>query len=89
MIRVSFGIVTASLVSACAVDSGSSGPVDQCGASTLQWLQGKAETVLYDTRLPEGRRIIHPDTAVTRDYRADRLNIHIDAQGRITLIACG
>jgi hypothetical protein len=34
-------------------------------------------------------RWIRPGDAVTMDYREDRLNINIDARGRIERIACG
>lgn len=33
-------------------------------------------------------RVIGPDTVVTADYREDRLNIDIDANRRITRLAC-
>lgn len=34
-------------------------------------------------------RVIEPDMMVTMDYRGDRLNIHVDAAGKITRITCG
>ena len=34
-------------------------------------------------------RWIQPGTMVTMDYRADRLNIRLDANNRITKIDCG
>ena len=36
-----------------------------------------------------GVRVIRPGMAVTMDYRADRLNIEIDDDGRIVRISCG
>lgn len=34
-------------------------------------------------------RIIAPGTAVTMDYRADRLNVETDATGIVTRVYCG
>ncbi|HWH17124.1 MAG TPA: I78 family peptidase inhibitor [Allosphingosinicella sp.] len=34
-------------------------------------------------------RWIQPGSAVTMDYRPGRLNIHLDAQNRVTRFTCG
>jgi|GEM_PF-925314 len=34
-------------------------------------------------------RVIRPDTAVTRDYRIDRLNLSLDDQDVVTKLYCG
>ena len=34
-------------------------------------------------------RWIRPGDVVTMDYRLDRLNIHLDARGRVARFACG
>jgi hypothetical protein len=34
-------------------------------------------------------RWIEPDSMVTMDYRADRLNIEVDAKGKVTAVRCG
>ena len=34
-------------------------------------------------------RWIRPGDAVTMDYRPDRLNVHLDAQGRVDRFECG
>ena len=34
-------------------------------------------------------RVIRPDTAVTRDYRIDRLNISLDDKDVVTKLYCG
>lgn len=39
--------------------------------------------------LPEKSRIIPPDTAVTQDYRADRVNVDLDEDGVVTRVWCG
>lgn len=38
---------------------------------------------------PDTTRFIAPDTAITMDYRAERLNFDLDAAGVITRIWCG
>ena len=40
-------------------------------------------------QLPEGARVIPPDSVVTQDYRPGRVNVDIDAGGLITRIWCG
>ena len=34
-------------------------------------------------------RFLRPGQIVTMEYRADRLNIHVDAQNRVERIVCG
>lgn len=60
-----------------------------CGASGLQDLVGQSETVLQTMTFNVPVRIIHPGTAVTMDYRDDRLNIEINEAGTISRVACG
>ena len=38
---------------------------------------------------PRGTRLIAPNSAVTQDYREERLNVEVDAKGVITGIRCG
>lgn len=38
---------------------------------------------------PEGARIIRSGTMVTRDYRPERLNVHVNDKGRIERFECG
>ena len=33
-------------------------------------------------------RVVMPDSAVTQDFRADRLNVIVDASGNITALEC-
>lgn len=61
---------------------------DACGANELQYLLGQKAAVLAALSLPEGTRIIPPGTAVTMDYRPDRLNIELDDNDRITRVHC-
>ncbi|MCC5990942.1 MAG: hypothetical protein JJT99_00315 [Rhodobacteraceae bacterium] len=63
---------------------------DACGAAALQGLLGQELTAfkaLPDTA--STTRIIGPDTAVTMDYRPERLNIEHDKDDIITRIYCG
>lgn len=66
----------------------------QCDASLAQWAIGKvadealADKVKADTR-SDRARVIKPGMAVTMDYRVDRVNIEVDADGRVTTVRCG
>ena len=60
---------------------------DVCGASQYVSLVGSnfaAVTLPADANV----RIIQPDTVVTQDFRADRANIIVDANGIITGVEC-
>ncbi|KAA8909186.1 hypothetical protein FN846DRAFT_905787 [Sphaerosporella brunnea] len=35
-------------------------------------------------QLPQKHRIVGPNTMVTRDFVEDRLNVHVDAEGKCT-----
>lgn len=61
---------------------------DACRASTYQGLAGQPRSVLTTMLLPAGTRIIEAGDPVTADFSANRLNIEIDASGRIGRIAC-
>ncbi|MCE8519122.1 hypothetical protein KBY27_21280 [Ruegeria pomeroyi] len=39
--------------------------------------------------LPEGARVIGPDSLVTQDYRPNRLNVSTDKAGLVTRLSCG
>ncbi|MGE0739700.1 MAG: I78 family peptidase inhibitor [Hyphomonadaceae bacterium] len=58
---------------------------DTCGASQYRSLVGQQ---IAAVTVPEGVRTIMPDTMVTQDFRADRVNILVDAQGVITSVEC-
>jgi hypothetical protein len=62
---------------------------DACNKSAYTAMIGAAET---DPSIPPASptvRHIHPGDQVTLDFRADRLNIDIDANGKITGLRCG
>lgn len=65
------------------------GGVNQCGALDLQYLVGAPASDLDRMRFNKPVRVIYPDTAVTMDYSADRLNFEVDRTGRITRVNCG
>ncbi len=60
---------------------------DTCGASQYRAMVG---TNIAAVTLPadSGIRIIQPDTIVTEDFRADRINIIAGADGIITSVEC-
>lgn len=61
---------------------------DACGAAGYQSLTG---ALLAAVTLPADldARIIQPDSAMTLEYRAERLNIRVDDAGRIIAVTCG
>lgn len=65
------------------------GSVNQCGALDLQYLVGAPAAELDRMRFNKPVRVIYPDTAVTMDFSADRLNFYVDASGRIMRVTCG
>lgn len=84
-------VIAACVAGVASPDSGgiTPPPAGTCGAPALQGLIGQSETVLQAMTFAVPVRIIHPGTAVTMDYREDRLNIEIDAGGKISHIRCG
>lgn len=60
---------------------------DTCGAAQYRALVGSQ---LAAVTLPteSGIRIIQPDSVVTQDFRADRLNVIVGADGVITGLEC-
>ncbi|UWQ21966.1 I78 family peptidase inhibitor [Jannaschia sp. W003] len=61
---------------------------DPCGATGYAGLVGRniaAVTLPADLNA----RIIRPDTAVTMDFRPDRLNVDVQSDGTITGLRCG
>lgn len=65
-----------------------------CDADPAQSLVGQVASSGLGARALEltgarSLRWIPPGTAVTMDYRPDRLNIELDAQNRVTALRCG
>lgn len=82
-------------LTACAVFRGGPSADDYtCNADGLAELAGQqASTPLAgDAMRRSGARAlrwIRPGDMVTMDFRADRLNIYLTAEGRIERVACG
>jgi hypothetical protein len=58
---------------------------DTCGARAYAQFVGQN---IAAVTAPAGVRTIAPDTIVTQDFRPDRLNIIVDAQGVIQRLEC-
>ena len=91
-----FAIIPLAMLVACQSPSTGQGQAadqtqakDECGAASRQNLVGTAGAALDRPALPKNTRIIHPDTAVTMDYSAQRLNVHIGKDGKIERVTCG
>lgn len=63
--------------------------VQECDIARFENLIGQPMEIFASGDYPQNTRIIEPGTMVTRDYRADRMNIDIDEAGIITKIWCG
>lgn len=68
-------------------------PVGTCGSERLATLVGKtrSEAVAAEALRLSGARTlrwIEPGMAVTMDYRQDRLNLYVDAQGKVERTSC-
>lgn len=68
-------------------DAGGTG--DLCGASAYQYLVGRPGVLLDGMRFSQDVRVIQPGTAVTMDFRADRLNFWLDQRDVIERVVCG
>ena len=67
---------------------------DSCSAEAAQGYVGqKAERSVVESAVKasgaKSVRVIEPDMMVTMDFRGDRLNIRVDATGKIIAIECG
>jgi hypothetical protein len=65
-----------------------------CNAAGVQDLVGRQRAAALGTQAMRRSgartlRWIEPDSAYTMDYREDRLDIEVDARGRITRLRCG
>lgn len=62
---------------------------DPCKSLGYLSIVGTMENAVPAGTFPQGTRFIHPGTAVTQDYQAERLNVHVNEKGRIERIECG
>lgn len=62
---------------------------DTCGAARYASLVGQPKTVVDRMTFPAGTRVILPGTAVTMDFREERLNVLIDGNAVVERVYCG
>ncbi|KAK4146574.1 uncharacterized protein C8A04DRAFT_25490 [Dichotomopilus funicola] len=48
-----------------------------------------SETTFCKTDLPEESRVIEPGAVVTRDFKPDRLNVHVKEDGTVSHVSHG
>ena len=97
--RIVVGSAVAAMVLAGCMPKGDEMPARDdagyvCNAAPVQGMIGQTASQALGTeavRASTSRtmRWIGPDTMVTMDFRPDRLNIHLDAQNKVTRITCG
>jgi hypothetical protein len=66
----------------------------ECDAGPARTLVGRKRSAGLGTEAQRlsgaaSLRWIEPDSMVTMDYRADRLNIEVDSSGKVTALRCG
>jgi len=61
---------------------------DPCGANRYMSLVGTSAKNIKLSELPSNTRVLYPTTPMTRDYRIDRLNIHVSKDGTIMRLDC-
>ncbi len=66
---------------------------EACGAARAKALVGKMATPAIIARIKTASgatatRVIRPNMAVTMDYSPSRLNIELDAKGRVKALRC-
>ena len=79
---------------ACATGAGAGGSAAACDAAPAQGLVGREGTsaLAAEAQRLSGAgtvRWLQPGQIVTMEYRFDRLNIKLDAGGRVEGITCG
>lgn len=60
-----------------------------CDAQPFQKLVGQDREQVFGVKLPSMTRILGPNSIMTMDYRADRLNIYLDRHGIVEKVSCG
>ena len=62
---------------------------DTCGAAGFQGLVGQTGEIARMLVLEGPVRVIPPNSAVTMDFRPDRINFELDDEDRIAVVRCG
>lgn len=101
-LRVAVLLSSLVLISACSsttsrqprASSSPMRPVQVCNAQAAQWAVGKTNTEanVARARTEAGAymvRVLHEGTPTTREFNAERLNLEVDAKGRIVSARCG
>lgn len=98
MIRIAM-VAAAAMTWACAAQPGAVGGSaqttqeasdrDLCGMSNWGHLIGQPESAIPTAELTAGARVICATCLVTQDFREDRLNITLSADGRVASMRCG
>ena len=86
MKRISAICIAALMVGGCATNSDES--LASCGADAFQPLVGQDLSEVAD-QFPDTARILEPNSLATTDYRVERLNVGVGADGRIIRLSCG
>ena len=69
-------------------------PSRDCNAAAAQRLIGRQQSpaLIQEAQRRAGAgavRVLRPGQMVTMEYRADRLNIRVDTQGKVLALSCG
>jgi len=62
---------------------------DTCQMAAHQSLIGTDGAAIQQSSLPVGARVVCHGCAVTLDYRAERLNVELGQDGKVTNLRCG
>ena len=74
--------------------SGPSVPAGSCNVTSVGWAVGQQATsenlarIKRESGANQGR-VIAPDTVITQDFHADRVNVRIDDNRKILRVTCG
>lgn len=84
-----FAIVSLLALSACVAAPPAPDPETACGAAGFQGLVGQSGQIARMLVLHQPLRVIPPHSAVTMDYRPERINFELDGADRIAAVRCG
>lgn len=97
--RLALIVLSSTLLAACTLPTRTSAPMAQralqrCDASAAQWAVGKTNTErnVSTAREKSGAymvRVLNVGQPTTREFNAERLNLEVDATGRVVSARCG
>jgi len=61
---------------------------DTCGASHWRQYVGRPASEIDRSQLPSRARVIMPGQMITMDFSAERLNIRVGPDGKVTEVGC-